>query len=382
MNKKYSCKLCDKEVKYAKLPIQCDECDEWFHGLCADLNQESWISLGDSEINWFCYECTNKFLPYWCLNEREFELCHCITDRDLKALSDKCMEFNEVTLNKDLLDYDDDEFTDSLNAPISTQYVSHDNLCDIRNNVNSGFSIIHFNARSLAKNIENIENMLQANGVKFSVIAISETWLTEKHDKEYYNMSGYDAFFTNRSNKKGGGTALYIRSDISHECLEEGTYVVSECFEVTTVKINIAKNNVIFVCCVYKPNTSIDYFMEKWQEYLDKFKSKTMYICGDFNIDLMKYTTHLETTKFLDMKYSLGYYPLIIKPTRICTRSTTLVDNIFTNDRSNEMKNYILIDDISDHLPVFSVSSTFKGPHIENTRVNKRRINEKTVKKA
>ena len=95
----------------------------------------------------------------------------------------------------------------------------------------------------------------------------------------------------------------------------------------------------------------------------------------------MKYTIHLETTKFLDVKYSLGFYPLIVKPTRICTKSTTLIDNIFTNDRCNEMNNYILIDYISDHLPVFSISSTFKWPHIENNRVNKRKINENTVNK-
>ena len=91
---------------------------------------------------------------------------------------------------------------DSLNTPSSTQHVSHDKLYDIRNNVNSGFSIIHLNARSLAKNIENIGNMLQANGVKFSIIATIEIWLTETHNKEYYNLSGYDAFFTNRRDKK------------------------------------------------------------------------------------------------------------------------------------------------------------------------------------
>ena len=65
--------------------------------------------------------------------------------------------------------------------------------------------------------------MLELNGVKFFAIGVSETWLRDTHNKEYYSLKGFDAYFTNRSDKKGGGTALYIRSDYSHECSDIGT---------------------------------------------------------------------------------------------------------------------------------------------------------------
>ena len=68
---------------------------------------------------------------------------------------------------------------------------------------------------------------------------------------------------------------------------------------------------------------------------MNNFKSENLYVCVDFNIDLMKYNSQLETTKFLDEVYSYGMYPLIVKPTRINDKHTTLIDDIFTNNLSN-----------------------------------------------
>ena len=66
---------------------------------------------------------------------------------------------------------------------------------------------------------------------------------------------------------------------------------------------------------------------------------KSMFICGDFNIDLMKYETHNGTKRFLDCMYGLGLCPLIDRPSRITTHSCTLIDNIFTNQINYEIEN-------------------------------------------
>uniref|UniRef100_A0A8C6WF21 Reverse transcriptase domain-containing protein n=1 Tax=Neogobius melanostomus TaxID=47308 RepID=A0A8C6WF21_9GOBI len=51
--------------------------------------------------------------------------------------------------------------------------------------------------------------------------------------------------------------------------------------------------------------------------------------------------------------YSLSLFPLITRPTRINAHGATLIDNIFTNVLNN-MTSGILINDISDHLPVLA----------------------------
>ena len=53
----------------------------------------------------------------------------------------------------------------------------------------------------------------------------------------------------------------------------------------------------------------------------------------------------------------MDYTHLFDKPTRITQQSATLIDNIiFSNDMNNDIICGLLKNDISDHLPVFSIS--------------------------
>ena len=56
------------------------------------------------------------------------------------------------------------------------------------------------------------------------------------------------------------------------------------------------------------------------------------------------------------MTYSLGAIPLITHPTRITDNSSSLLDHVYTNNISGETHSYILLDDISDHMPVIVCS--------------------------
>ena len=46
---------------------------------------------------------------------------------------------------------------------------------------------------------------------------------------------------------------------------------------------------------------------------------------------------------------------MITKPTRITAHSATLIDNIFTKNTTVSSKNGLIISNISDHLPIFSI---------------------------
>ena len=51
-----------------------------------------------------------------------------------------------------------------------------------------------------------------------------------------------------------------------------------------------------------------------------------------------------------------GFCPLINKPTRITSRTATLIDNILTNNDTHQISAGILYTDISDHLPLFQTT--------------------------
>ena len=82
---------------------------------------------------------------------------------------------------------------------------------------------------------------------------------------------------------------------------------------------------------------------------------------GDFNINLLNEDVHTPTNEFIDLMTSYSFYPSITKPTRITTKSATLIDNIFTNSHTKQTAG-ILVTDISDHLPIFLSTnlSTYK----------------------
>ena len=72
----------------------------------------------------------------------------------------------------------------------------------------------------------------------------------------------------------------------------------------------------------------------------------------DFNLDLLQYNHHTTTQEFIDTLFSHAFIPVISNPTRLTSYSATLIDNIFTNNLSQNVLNGIALNDSSDHLPV------------------------------
>ena len=75
---------------------------------------------------------------------------------------------------------------------------------------------------------------------------------------------------------------------------------------------------------------------------------------GDFNIDLLKYATESNTGEFYDLLCSHSFRPLILQPTRVTSKTATLIDNIFINDISCHSIGGNVRSSISDHFFQFS----------------------------
>ena len=68
---------------------------------------------------------------------------------------------------------------------------------------------------------------------------------------------------------------------------------------------------------------------------------------------------HQPTDDFVNCFYSYGFHPLIDQPTRITSHSSTLIDNILTNNDCDDTLAGFLNTDISDHLPIFQITPSF-----------------------
>ena len=76
------------------------------------------------------------------------------------------------------------------------------------------------------------------------------------------------------------------------------------------------------------------------------------------------------------MMYSHELYPLIKKPTRITQFTTTIIDNVFTNNITHETVNGIITTDISDNLPVFTMCSGILKKHTTTSKSKFKRVRQ------
>ena len=99
------------------------------------------------------------------------------------------------------------------------------------------------------------------------------------------------------------------------------------------------------------PNSNLNNFLDYINSTTDKTnrENKLCLLLGDFNIDLLKIETHVDTDNFLNILESSFFLPQILQPTRITDHSTTLIDNIFFNSLQHFTISGNLVYDLTDH---------------------------------
>ena len=112
--------------------------------------------------------------------------------------------------------------------------------------------------------------------------------------------------------------------------------------------------NVIVSCLYRTPGSNTNDFSEIMYDLYSELSVSIFFLCGDFNLDILKHNSDQAAKHFLDTMYSRGLYPLIDRPSGITNHSATLIDNIFTNAKEYNNVGGLLVNHITDHLPIFA----------------------------
>ena len=245
-------------------------------------------------------------------------------------------------------------------------YYSECNLNDL--NVSNSItmsaylSLLHLNVRSLPQNNDALTMFLQNLTVKFDVIALTETWLSNETCDLSFLSSDYEHYKRYRENRRGGGVSLFVHRSLSCNLLPDIS-TMNDSMECIFVELNACspRNKPIVIGAMYRPpNTNISSFVTDHLNPIlshPRIQSKTSYILGDFNVNLLNHSSHPPTADFIDAMFAASFLPLINRPTRISNTSSTLIDNIFTNTpHTQHSLSGILTADVSDHLPIFHIS--------------------------
>ena len=98
-----------------------------------------------------------------------------------------------------------------------------------------------------------------------------------------------------------------IQKNIDYKVVKYMSVSVDNMLECVTVELCFSENKSYLITCVYrKCGSDIALFNNQSVDIICKGKNrkKKHYICGDFNIDLLKYDVNVHTTTFVDTMYS------------------------------------------------------------------------------
>ena len=167
-----------------------------------------------------------------------------------------------------------------------------------------------------------------------------------------YSLENYNMFNIIRDTKRGGGVTMYVHKSLK-ACLEKQLSYCTASIEFLTLQVfpkPMSTYSELFSVIYRPPNSCHKEFISNLNNSFSQHSNKNWHLLGDFNIDILKYNSNVQA--FYNMLESYNFSPKITKPTRISSKTSTLIDNIFNNTRSNSQSG-ILIHDISDHLPIF-----------------------------
>lgn len=247
---------------------------------------------------------------------------------------------------------------------ISCEYFSDNDLMHFTS-ANMGLSLLHANVRSATRNLSTLLDTLHVTNSKFSILALTETWLNQ-HNFSTCDILGYTHIGTCRKHTRGGGVSLHLDNNLVFK--ERNDLSLSHPhFESIFAEIlpSIANKVPIIVGTVYRPpSSSVDAFLDTFTDVLSQLQTQThvpCYIAGDFNLDLAQCDTNTDAQSFLDLMHSNSLIPLINKPTRTTDTTETIIDNIFCNNLSGHNSSGILLNDVSDHFPIFCSIETHQS---------------------
>ena len=224
---------------------------------------------------------------------------------------------------------------------------------DLKIDVNN-MNILHWNIRGLLNKQDGLTQLIRPLGGsnKVSAVCLNETWLRSETSSKV-DISGYNFVSKNRQGRKGGGLGILISKDLSYRIPDLQLPKNNET-ESMVVELKCKQDSLLIVNMYRPPNTKLPDNIKVIKSIFERIRKldKPTAVCTDHNINLLNATSHKKTQVFLESCIELGLFPSITKPTRITHSSATLIDNIFLSMGIHDTStNWILIEDISDHLP-------------------------------
>ena len=370
---KFPCAQCNKNVGKRHRAVCCDICDKWIHIKCNLLNLNDYKRLQNDTSPFFCIKCTSSIFPFGNITNNEFYPLVTkgilFPEHSSSSIADPLSQQiqNHITdLNKYLDKFSSNDDEDENISPINCKYYEPHEFDKAKFNSSKSFSIFHLNIHSIQKHIDTLKTListLESENFQFDIIAITESKLkTNCEPTVDISLENYHAPESTPSDANKGGVLLYINKIHNYKPRKDLSINESKLLETSFIEIINPKRPNDIVGVIYRhPSMPVDHFNDNHIRpliaSLSLEKNKNIHIAGDFNVNLLNFSSHVSSSEFFDIMCSNNLLPSITLPTKLnLSNNHTLIDNIFTNTFNPDTISGNITLNLSDgHLPSFII---------------------------
>ena len=360
----YPCGICQKNVNNNQKAIMCSSCEHWIHTRCngtSNIEYEEMMNINsfrtDAEIDgltWNCIRCEllsrAQILPFGFVDDLKLPELNS-TDKPTNSQNNLTFEISsKIQSIGTLKNADRDE---NIISNIDSRYYSCHEYHSLE--INKAFNIIHSNVNGLEHKLDDFSDFVNNAHFDLDVLCVSETSQRKNQNfKTNITIDGFNQPYSLGSKSARGGVAIYINNKL--DAIERHDLnSVNSSYEAIWVEIKQKSRNIICACVYRHPNSNDSDFTNYISNCLKKInkEKKESYIAGDFNYDLLKYDTNARNSDFLNIMSSFGFLPSILQPTRITEFTSTLIDNIYSNNVDQASRSGNILISFADHFTHF-----------------------------
>ena len=152
-----------------------------------------------------------------------------------------------------------------------------------------------------------------------------------------------------RKGKGGGGIMIYVSNLF---CVVSKPEISDGFVESLWMEIHMKYNKNIIIGGVYRPPPPENEWLDYFERQMAKIRESGNHIivAGDFNVNLLSDSNHKRNLEHLMASYNMEQ--LVCSPTRVTSRSSTLIDHIYVSDISYVREHCVSQLSLRDHFPV------------------------------
>ena len=154
------------------------------------------------------------------------------------------------------------------------------------NNFPKNFNVVHINAQSLPAHYPDLLDSFNLKSIH--AILVSETFLKPGLPSTAFPLPGFHLIRNDRTEKGGGGVAIYLRNHFPFSILHKSPSAYSNSSEHILIEVLFGTLKVL-LGVFYSPNLHINYF-DAFEDLLERYAPGADHsiIMGDFNTCLLK----------------------------------------------------------------------------------------------